>query len=156
MHTYKPAEAKLCLSSKTVAFVGDSTVRSLFYQFANLLDASLPSSLPDGGQKHSDQTLHTTSGNILQFSWDPFLNASATHTLATANSKQAEQPALLVLGGGLWYLRYSDNSGGLPAWEKNMESLLQKISRLAPADEVVILPVQEGGVEPIIEPLEPF
>ncbi|TFY55228.1 hypothetical protein EVJ58_g8377, partial [Rhodofomes roseus] len=55
-----------------------------------------------------------------------------------------DRPALLVLGSGLWYLRYAE-SGGLPAWEAKIESTLSALNRVhaPPADTVVLLPVSD-------------
>ena len=51
---------------------------------------------------------------------------------------------MLVLGSGLWYLRYSNSSGGVPAWESRMEHIFHTLAtKPKPADEVVILPVED-------------
>ncbi|EPQ60594.1 Cas1p-domain-containing protein [Gloeophyllum trabeum ATCC 11539] len=151
MHRYMEKDSSRCLSGRDVIFIGDSVTRKLFFQFAHVVDPALPTSPPADDQKHSDHTLVSDSGTRLTFYWDPFLNSSrVTEFVAVERGSgvadgRHPQPALLVLGSGLWYLRYSDSSGGLPAWESNTERLLGHISR-APelvADEIVMLPVEE-------------
>ncbi|TFK57032.1 Cas1p-domain-containing protein [Heliocybe sulcata] len=153
MHSYGPKDASSCLSGRDVLFIGDSVTRKLFFQTAHLVDGALPTSPPDDEQKHADHTLVAKSGTRLSFYWDPFLNSTrVTDILVSGLGSGASnrlsphsKPALLVLGSGLWYLRYSESSGGLPAWESNMEKVLNSIS-FAPslvADEIVMLPVEE-------------
>ncbi|KAI0673403.1 Cas1p-domain-containing protein [Trametes maxima] len=148
MHQYKPNDVATCMSSKRVVFVGDSVTRQLFFQFAHVIDPKLPTSPPDDAQKHADHSYTSTTSNIqLQFYWDPYLNSSHTHTLLHPTSRLSsppDAPALLVLGSGLWYLRYAE-SGGLPAWEAKMESTLAAISqtRSPLADVVVVLPIED-------------
>lgn len=149
LHAYREAETVSCLQSKEIVFVGDSVTRKLFFEFATSLDKSLHL---DQTKKHSDHDLRTKHGTMLKFAWDPFLNATHTKTLLLAgktklplqnNSTQAPVPSMLVLGSGLWYLRYSNTSGGMSAWESNMESIFDTLVNLPkPADEVVILPVE--------------
>ncbi|KAJ3975578.1 10 TM acyl transferase domain found in Cas1p-domain-containing protein [Lentinula raphanica] len=150
LHQYSPEAAGKCLGSRQTIFIGDSVTRRLFYQFAHLLDPTLPTAPKDDGLKHANHSLHTTSGALVSFYWDPFLNSS--HTLNTvskgiASQNQStygsKQPAMLTLGGGLWNLRYSDLSGGLPAWEANIENLAQSVPSEGTADNIVFLPVEE-------------
>jgi len=49
---------------------------------------------------------------------------------------------MLVLGSGLWYLRYANSSGGISAWESRMDHIFASLSKdPKPADEVIVLPV---------------
>ncbi|KAH0838245.1 10 TM acyl transferase domain found in Cas1p-domain-containing protein [Lanmaoa asiatica] len=139
-----------CLSSRRVVFVGDSVTRALFFQFIHTADPTLPKEPPDDGAKHSDHSFVSESQTRLDFVWDPFLNTTSALALINpprqhSTDGQSERPALLVLGSGLWYLRYADTSGGLPAWEANIEAHIEAINgaRDKPADEVIFLPVEE-------------
>lgn len=153
MHSYQSKDAETCLQSRDVVFMGDSVARKLFFQFANIVDKGLATGPPDDAQKHADHHLRASFGTELSFYWDPFLNSSSLdevlsgkdadeHPLGTPSFKR---PSLLVLGSGLWYLRYANTSGGLPAWESNTEALLDRIyrSRRKPADEIVVLPIED-------------
>jgi hypothetical protein len=55
-----------------------------------------------------------------------------------------DHPALIVLGSGLWYLRYANESGGISAWQANTARLVSTILRqpVWPADLTVMLPVE--------------
>jgi N-acetylneuraminate 9-O-acetyltransferase len=154
-HTYTPKDATSCLSSRRVFFIGDSVTRKLFFQFAHIADPSLPLSPPDDEHKHSDHELSSKGDIQFSFHWDPFLNSSVTRTAISFTSWppahsptkpfERKRPALLVLGSGLWYLRYSDSSGGLPRWEATIEATLDSITNTSSraADEIVLLPVEE-------------
>jgi len=152
LHAYREAETASCLQSKEIIFAGDSVTRKLFFEFATSLDKSLHQTTLDPTKKHSDHDLRTKHGTRLKFAWDPFLNTTYTKSLLSAgktkpalqnNSTQTPVPSMLVLGSGLWYLRYSNTSGGMSAWESNMESIFDTLVNLPkPADEVVILPVE--------------
>ncbi|KAL6310128.1 O-acetyltransferase [Sparassis latifolia] len=151
MHVYQSADASACIGSRRVVFIGDSVTRQLFFQMARVVDPSLPTAPPDDEQRHRNHTLTSRSGIQLSFLWDPYLNASSTHSYLSAPmiaspsaGPLSDRPALLVLGSGLWYLRYPD-SGGLPAWESMVKSTLAALSRARtlPADKVVVLPIED-------------
>ncbi|KAG6828706.1 hypothetical protein H0H92_007014 [Tricholoma furcatifolium] len=110
-----------------------------------MLDPSLPSAPANDGEKHSDYTFYAKNGGEISFSWDPFLNTTHTLNILRAGRNTTDRPALLVLGSGLWYLRYANSSGGLPAWEANMERILAEMVKypVKPADTVIILPVEQ-------------
>lgn len=122
--------------------------RKLFFQVAQVLDRSLPSVPPNDAGKHADHRFHTASGIDLTFAWDPFLNTSYTQSVLLKSrdndtSKSLPSPAMLVLGSGLWYLRYSNSSGGVRSWESRIEHIFYSLAtNPKPADEVVILPVE--------------
>ncbi|GLB36055.1 putative 10 TM Acyl Transferase domain found in Cas1p [Lyophyllum shimeji] len=145
LYPYKAAQAATCLDSKPVVFIGDSVTRKLFFQLAHILDPTLPAAPVNDGSKHSDHHLRAEGGSELRFFWDPYLNSTQTRDLASSARNDTRQPALLVLGSGLWYLRYANASGGLSSWEANMERVLNTITKnlAKPADQVVVLPVPQ-------------
>jgi hypothetical protein len=157
LNAYTPEDTSTCFHSRQVVFIGDSITRQLFFQFANIVDPKLPDAPPDDDRKHSNYTLDAGNGVKLSFYWDPYMNSSYSqliHPTGTdrAPSLDSNRPALLVLGTGLWYLRYKD-SGGPPAWEARVEAVIETINNAKPplADKIVILPVEE----PVISKLSP-
>ena len=139
LHKYTPQDVESCMAHTSVVFVGDSIVRNLFFALANTADPSLPASAPQDSRKHVDYHFDTQSGVAFSFYWDPYLNSSRTLTFDFNN------PYLLVLGTGLWHLRYQDSSGGLAAWEARIESLIDSVSqniRQSVPSTAVFLPVQ--------------
>lgn len=134
--------------SKQVVFIGDSVTRLLFFQLAHILDPTIPTAPPEGLQ-HSNHVFRTMHGIPISFFWDPFLNTSHTYDMVGSTTSSTsldsdddvQRIGLLVLGSGLWYLRYS----GLSSWEANMEHILNSLARnrAKTADEVVILPVEQ-------------
>ncbi|EKM61251.1 uncharacterized protein PHACADRAFT_247738 [Phanerochaete carnosa HHB-10118-sp] len=152
MHTYQEKDIKSCLQSKQLVFIGDSVTRQLYFQMAHALDSSLPSAPTDDDRKHANYDVTTSHDVRLSFYWDPFLNTSDALSFIRPSSRSRfpnafvdERPGMLVLGTGLWYLRYADTSGGLPAWEAVIENALEALSLTQdkPADLVVVLPVEE-------------
>ena len=157
LNAYTPKDASTCFGSRQVVFVGDSVTRQLFFQFAHIVDPKLPDGPPDDNNKHSNYTLDAENNVKLSFYWDPYMNSSYSqliHPTGTdrAPSLDSDRPALLVLGTGLWYLRYAD-SGGLPAWEARVEAVAETIKSARPplADEIILLPIEE----PVTSKLSP-
>jgi N-acetylneuraminate 9-O-acetyltransferase len=148
LHSYQPKDASACLGSREVVFIGDSITRTLFFQFGQVIDPTLPKAPPDDHHKHSDHSLRSKAGTRLEFYWDPYVNTSRTHKFLNPKimigESLAHKPSLLVLGSGLWYLRYPE-SGGIRAWEANVEATVAAVTDIhtRPADEIVLLPIEE-------------
>lgn len=151
MRNYQDRDIKTCLNSKRLVFIGDSVTRQLYFQMAHSLDSTLPAAPTDDERKHVDYDLTTSQNVRLSFFWDPFLNTSNALAFAQPSNSpnnpptnNEDTPGLLVFGSGLWYLRYADTSGGLPAWEAMVENLLENLStsRKEAADLVVVLPIE--------------
>ncbi|KZT61315.1 Cas1p-domain-containing protein [Calocera cornea HHB12733] len=150
MNTYTSKNVAPCLKNRRVLFLGDSTVRQLFFTFAHTVDPSLPATTPNDGGKHTDHTLVSGAQSMsLEFLWDPYLNSTGTREVLSVPAR-GQPPALIVLGSGLWYLR-NPGSGGLPAWEKMVDATFSLLSAastraegggLPAADEIVFLPVE--------------
>lgn len=142
-HKYSPKDIGQCLHNRQVVFIGDSVARQLYFGLAHLADPNIPSSLPPGSDRHLDYSHTSSSHTLLQFHWDPFLNTSHTGDLLKGGDT-TNPPALLVIGTGLWFLRYAETSGGLSAWGDTVDSVLAAVSQSMPglADEVVFLPIE--------------
>jgi hypothetical protein len=118
-------------SARTVRFVGDSTVRSLYFAAAKLANPKLPASAEEaGGEKHSDRSVQVDVGGgagrelKFEFWWDPFMNTTRTKNYLSRSSD--DPTGLLVMGTGLWYLRHP-SSGGIQAWTKTIDQTFENL-----------------------------
>ncbi len=115
MHTYQARDIVACLKSERIVFVGDSTVRQIFWETAKKVDQQRAKSMLALTDKHSD--LHFEEGGVvLDYLWDPFLNSSRLHSELTQYSCRESlsgddalsdinraRPSLILFGGGLWF-----------------------------------------------------
>jgi hypothetical protein len=118
-------------SARTIRFIGDSTVRSLFFASSKLANPKLPASAEEaGGEKHSDRSVEVDVGGgpghelNFEFWWDPFLNSTRTKNYLSRSSD--DPTGLLVMGTGLWYLRHP-SSGGISAWTKAVDQTFEHL-----------------------------
>ncbi|KAK4047792.1 hypothetical protein OIV83_005134 [Microbotryomycetes sp. JL201] len=148
LHSYTAKDTTTCLEGRTVTFVGDSTVRQVYYAAVKHIDKNIDTN----AEKHSDRTI-LANGVKLTFLWDPFLNGTALASLTDpAKTNSANAPALTVIGGGIWFLRHPD-SGGVQAWSRRVDELVSAASSAATnaGDRVVLLPV-ENAVQSLLSP----
>lgn len=152
LYNYKTEDVSTCLSSRRVVFIGDSVTRQLFFTVAHMADPALPSQPPNDEQKHANHNLLSEDLTEFSFVWDPYLNTTRTNQIlqmtdepSASTPASIRTPAMLVIGSGLWFLRYAESSGGLPRWEATIEDTLDLIARAGEglADKVVFLPVEE-------------
>ncbi|KAM0747163.1 Cas1p-domain-containing protein [Meredithblackwellia eburnea MCA 4105] len=156
LHPYSKKDVNECLQGRHVVFIGDSTVRQVFYATVKHVDPSI-STL---GEKHSDRTFTLPSSLQLSFFWDPFLNSTNMDNLLDGKliGEAGTVPTMAVVGSGIWYLRHSESgSGGIPQWEQRMNALFDSVqpghlpAERVVADEVVLMPV-ERAVESRLSP----
>lgn len=126
VHKYKPVEAAECLSTRRVLFVGDSTIRQVFWATAKKLDEKVDTEVSD---QHTD-IARTVGGVQLEFVWDPFLNGSLVRSQFDkfANVKDvpqaADRPAIILAGTGLWYARNTPINV-LKEWKDNIGDVVK-------------------------------
>ena len=112
---YNAKDISSCLKSQRIVYVGDSTVRQIFWATAKKLDLTGAEDDMRDAEKHAD--LSFNRGDVfVDFIWDPFLNSSRLHdellayrprSLSTNSESNASQSAaVLLVGGGLWDARH--------------------------------------------------
>ena len=150
LNSYSAPDLSTCLSGRHVVFIGDSTVRQVFFAAVKHADPHIDTV----GEKHSDRSV-TVKGIHFSFYWDPFLNSTSTATFLDGkmgDDGASGTPTLAVLGSGIWYLRHPE-AGGITAWTRKMDTLFDAVSPAHPliADQVVLLPV-ENAIESRLSP----
>ncbi|GAA5991803.1 hypothetical protein JCM11641_001762 [Rhodosporidiobolus odoratus] len=146
LHPYSPRQVGQCFAGRDVVFVGDSTVRQVFYATVKHVDKNIDTI----AERHSDRTL-TVNGITFTFLWDPFFNGTRIASLLDG-SFSSTPPALAVIGLGIWYLRHPD-SGGINTWDRRIDGVFSAASSGRPqiADEIILLPV-ENAIESRLSP----
>ena len=141
---YKSKDIQSCLRDKRLLFVGDSTIRQVFWAVATTLDPKFNSSI---GDKHSNQALADLNGKVkLEFIWDPWLNGSRLNSeleMFVKSKGSARPPAVLLAGAGLWHSKYVDGNPGAP-WKASIGNVLEhmkwaKTTVLRPRSDLLLL-----------------
>lgn len=152
IHSYKSGDIASCLKNKRLLFVGDSTIRQVFWATACALDPSF--NFSDGG-KHSDQIV-TKYGVKLEFVWDPWLNSSILVTELERFVENMHRPAILLAGTGLWYSKYIVEPTSLSLWKSSVNDTIHQVrqAKIKPArphsDLVLLTPVAVPAWEKLL------
>ncbi|RGB39492.1 10 TM acyl transferase domain found in Cas1p-domain-containing protein [Rhizophagus diaphanus] len=147
MKKYDTQSATSCLKNRRILFIGDSTIRALFYSLIKKIEPTINTT---SQPKHSD--LHFTFNEItFDFRWDPYLNSNSTDILLGKSHERSrglfgKKPSILVMGSGLWYLRHR-GSGGINGWKKNIDKIFDVIASspkayFSIADAIFFAPVE--------------
>jgi len=113
MHQYRANDIQQCFQNRRLVFIGDSTIRQVYWAVASKLDkkkaADEEALIANMDQKHVDAEF-MSRGVKIQFIWDPFLNSSKLeHELRyfkpNPSPSVVDNSAGLILAGapGLWY-----------------------------------------------------
>lgn len=134
LHNYGPKDLSSCLRHKKILFVGDSTVRQIFWATARKLDRDGATRAMVRANKHADFTFERNQA-VLEFVWDPFLNSSKLdHELAvlkdgrgvvTARGEYMLQRSMMVIGGGLWHARNFDEDY-FDVFKQNIDHIVEE------------------------------
>ena len=104
LHNYRSHDLTACLEGRMV-FIGDSTIREIFWAMAEKLDSVGSNRAMRAAEKHADITF-SRDGIELTFSWDPYLNSTSLHRIVRHyESEEVERPAITIIGGGLWHIK---------------------------------------------------
>ena len=134
IHEYRKADIQSCLQDRQAVFIGDSTIRQIFWAFAAKLDSQKAVEQGSSGAQHSN--LGFSYGGVdLSFVWDPYLNDSSTHSLLNGYRRRSSNgplklnssPALLVIGGGLWYAKNLDLVNATLSFDRAIQGILSDL-----------------------------
>ncbi|UPX16426.1 N-acetylneuraminate 7-O(or 9-O)-acetyltransferase [Ascochyta rabiei] len=120
LHDYTKSDLADCSEDGQMLFVGDTTVRQVFWAAAKKLDSLWVSDRQQELDKHEDLHLEK-DGARLTFLWDPLLNSTefsgelkaymernkprgAGEKMLPSDGKR--RSVLLFIGGGLWHARH--------------------------------------------------
>lgn len=115
MHNYQNHDVEACLKYRKIVFVGDSTVRQVFWATARKLDPGRAEREMQAAERHTD-IIFGGASVIVEFYWDPYLNSSSLHKHLTAASfpkadrSEGDGAAIVLVGAGLWHARYLGDS----------------------------------------------
>ena len=123
MHRYREEDFISCLKGRKITYIGDSSIRQLFWATAKKLG------LQEQGEEkwHADHFLSIHDVSI-EFIWDPWLNSSSAHrellaaSIAVDDADVTDTAAILLIGGGLWHARYLEEVY-LPHYEESLQQI---------------------------------
>ncbi|KAJ4991773.1 Cas1p-like protein [Stagonosporopsis vannaccii] len=143
VHDYTTSDIADCNEDGQVLFVGDTTVRQVFWAAARKLSGGWVDDRRQELDKHED--LHLEVGRArLSFMWDPYLNSTSFNEELKAymdrnrpESSEAEKSlhpsngkrrsVLLYIGGGLWHARHLGDEY-LPAFNRVVDRVAAVMS----------------------------
>ena len=134
LHKYHREEMASCMNKgQQIVYIGDSTVRQLFWATARKLDAERAYQEQHLAQKHMDLSFSYEDLSVI-FIWDPYLNSSRLQTQLSSTSVPSEPgsadstPSIILLGGGLWHARYLGNDS-LPYFSEAVDNIANFMSK---------------------------
>ncbi|CEG63831.1 Putative CAS1 domain-containing protein [Rhizopus microsporus] len=135
MHTYRPPEISACLNHSRIVYVGDSVIREQFFSAVKLIDPHVNTT----GEPHTNKMYDFNKENLVyEFWWDPYLN----ETTNILRGSHTPRPSLLVLGTGLWQMRYLQDDDYYEKWKSSIDRVLESVESRDIADTVLLAPVE--------------
>ncbi|KAK5950186.1 hypothetical protein OHC33_008901 [Knufia fluminis] len=113
-----------CLENQTLYFIGDSTVRQVFWAAAAKLDGDNAWRASSEAGKH--ENLSYQSKNVsLSFLWDPYINTTEATAILDLR-REDPQRAAVTISTGLWQARH----GGDTFMQKYQDTLGKAVQHL--------------------------
>ena len=115
---YAGKKAAKCLGGypeQDAVFIGDSTVREIFWATARALNSKIAAEASTKAEKHADMEFKEGK-SVLRFIWDPFLNSSdgaqymSRPHASAVNPEVQSMGSMVVIGGGLWFAKEETQS----------------------------------------------
>ncbi|KZF24137.1 Cas1p-domain-containing protein [Xylona heveae TC161] len=154
LHEYHASGLAGCFRSRRVVIAGDSTTRQIYWAIAKKLDHDRANRELSEAPKQEDLMFKHNEVE-LNFVWDPYLNSSRLHNelLQYQNAKASlrepgkakKNPALIIIGGGLWYARFIQHNP-VAEFQTAMETIVPMLA-LPPqqSSQFPLLPGEHGS-----------
>lgn len=128
LHKYKTADSLSCLQLRKIAFVGDSRMRELMFEFLRTINPSY--NIPEG-KIHSDITF-TEDKLKLEFIWLPELNKTALDLYESWTDDKASRPDVVFQAAATHTIKKMNGSDeALKEYTTNFTALVIKMTRFA-------------------------
>ena len=139
LHHYDSASIQKCIDDQTLYFIGDSTIRQLYWAAAEKLGGDDAEKARAEAGKHED-LVYRNNHTMLSFLWDPYINRS--ESLSTLDFRPGNMGKIgVLLSTGLWHARH----GGDDFLQEYNITLDRAFSRLRHDSSI---PVQVGNKAP--------
>ncbi|CAE1229952.1 CASD1 [Acanthosepion pharaonis] len=135
-HKYTKSDVRMCMhyisywgGRNHIAFVGDSRIRQLYFEFMNLVSTSEVKE----GKEHKD--IHYIDDQIsasVDFLWHPMVNTSMYYVYKSwLMSGPTARPNLIVTGSGTWSIKLNNASEqALKNFEVNLTMIVPFLNKL--------------------------
>ncbi|BFZ21935.1 hypothetical protein BsWGS_24974 [Bradybaena similaris] len=153
MHKYTRADAKTCMhyvsywgGHNHFAFVGDSRIRQLYYEFIGLINDKLDVDT----KAHTDLQFHDSKINIkVDFLWQPMVNATMYDVFNKWHKsvQPGARPNVLITGSATWAIKlFNGSADAATNFHSNLTMIRELYNKLKDSTKVVWMlqdPVQE-------------
>ena len=156
MHNYGSQDTKTCLEHHKLIFVGDSSVRSLYWATRRKLNPRLAHEESTTAGRHADLSYSDSDGVDVAFYWDPYLNTSRLyHEVQRSTNGQAVSPTgpswTIIIGGGLWHARHLADSA-VP----RLQGSLDRIARWSNVTDIALAQRPDNASPLLLLPIQPL
>ncbi|KAL8901795.1 MAG: hypothetical protein Q9192_000377 [Flavoplaca navasiana] len=133
IHQYTGKDIRACLNGQRIVYIGDSTIRQLFWATAKKLNVTGANAYRQKVDTHEDLAFED-----VYFVWDPFLNSSSLRAELLSSfddnipedADPSKTAGLITVGGGLWYARHFRSD-----WLDHYRDALDYLAPLLGTDE---------------------
>lgn len=157
MHKFSKSDSLNCMryisywgGKNDIAFVGDSRIRQLYYEFIGLL--SNEEIVPE--KKHANLSFTDPKSSLqVRFIWSPLLNASMLSVYDKwIGEKPDARPKVVITGCATWSIKkYNASEDAYLSFKHNLTLLVPKFQKLTDSTKVIWMmqdPVVESQLNP--------
>ena len=131
-----PKSLQKTLQHQTLAFVGDSITRYLYFSFCRQMGISAAGAYNATGEKHVDMQ-NSIGNSLLEFEWAPYVTDQIERLRAISELPQyppdsmKKRPDLVLVGGGAWdRLWFYNTDEERSSFKKALDELATQIQNL--------------------------
>ncbi|XP_065651568.1 N-acetylneuraminate 9-O-acetyltransferase isoform X3 [Hydra vulgaris] len=101
MHRYSISEIKVCLQNQKVAFIGDSRIRSVYYELVDSIAETVSAGKLHENLRYEDKATNTS----IEFYWYPELTDTMEQLLLEWIKSRGKKPDVIIMGVATWTIK---------------------------------------------------